>query len=331
MGRSMLEVVSPYERVSGRRVLLTTVFVSVAVVLALLLQSAGIDGAFGDSGHPSEATMATEYPLTPPDPAAEPAPSALYAGVMWSVLGTDVTPGEGFLHPATVTVHLRLQNTLTLTAVRVADSLLTLTSTAGPLVTDALFTDAGRRVTLEPGQGREVSAAFTVTSMANPDPATLSLQIAEPSHVPAWIPLTTRPPAAPTAIRIDIDRSPVALPDPDRAGRQIVATPAGASLGIDAGPLRALATDHLFVIKVNLQRASINADSTFLTPAYWALQSSAGTSQAMLVAPGSKVGSNANELTLVFDVPVDAQQLQLVAAAGRPEATAIALSIPAES
>lgn len=323
----MVEVVSPYQRASGRRVFLTTVFATFAVALAFVVQYAGINRALGDSGR-TDATMATEYPLLGPDPGDEPAPSALYAGVMWSVLGVDVTPSDSFLRPSTVNVHLQVRNTLARTPLRVSDSLLSLTSSTGSTTGGALFTDAGRRVALDPGQARDLTASFSVGT-STPDPATLSLQIGELNHVPAVIPLVGPAPAQPAAATVGIDHTHLLLPDPDNANRQIVVEPVGAAIGVEAGPYRANASQRLAVVKVDVQRASIGPTSGFLSTAYWALRSSAGDTPAVLVAQGSTFGDNANELTLLFVFPADAHQLSVVAAAGRPEAATITLNDPA--
>ena len=100
MGRSMVN------SASQRQLVLAAVWVVTTVVLITGLQTFGINQAFGDDGLPAQATIATEYPLEGPDPADVDSPAALYAGLMWSVLDTRVTPADGFLGRARVDVDL---------------------------------------------------------------------------------------------------------------------------------------------------------------------------------------------------------------------------------
>ncbi|MDH4076993.1 MAG: hypothetical protein OEW29_13740, partial [Acidimicrobiia bacterium] len=173
---------------------------------------------------------------------------------------------------------------------------------------------APSRMAIAPGETARVSVGFDVGFTANPDPAALSLRIAEPSRTPALIPLAGQPDDAPAPILAAVDTEPAALADPDHDGRQIVVNPTGARIDVNAGPIRALDGQRVAVVKVNLQRASVKEDSTFLTPDFWSLQSSAGAVAPVLVAKGQETASNANEVTLVFAFPAEATDLNVVAA-----------------
>lgn len=352
MGRSMAS------SSSQRQLLLAVIWVAVSALLAVALQTLGVNQAFGDDGSPALTGMAVEYPLAGPNPAAQSKPSALYAGLMVTVTDTRVTPATDFLNRAKVEVDLDVTNTLKLTQLRMPASMLSLVSSDGNVVTRPHFANAGTRLNLDPGQTDSVTVVFAVSFTPNPDPASLTLQIGEINRIPATIPVAgtaapsdaapgdAAPATAPAGSPGDqgavdgaaagpvyaaVDATPSALTDPDNATRQIVVQPEAATVDVNAGPYRAATGERLAVVKVVLQRAAINDDSTFLTPAYWALESSAGSSQAVLAARGAPAASNADEVTLVFDFPADAQNLKLVAAAGRPEATGFALVLPLAS
>ncbi|MDH4349478.1 MAG: hypothetical protein OEW17_11775 [Gemmatimonadota bacterium] len=308
MGRSMVN------SGSQRQVVLAVVWLAATALLIVSLQTFGINQAFGDDGLPAAATIAVEYPLTPPETEESDHPSALYAGLQWAVLDTRITPADGFLGRARVDLDLTITNTLRLTTLRASENELSLVAADGNAVTETRFEDAPSRMAIAPGETARVSVGFDVGFTANPDPAALSLRIAEPSRTPALIPLAGQPDDAPAPILAAVDTEPAALADPDHDGRQIVVNPTGARIDVNAGPIRALDGQRVAVVKVNLQRASVKEDSTFLTPDFWSLQSSAGAVAPVLVAKGQETASNANEVTLVFAFPAEATDLNVVAA-----------------
>jgi hypothetical protein len=315
MGRSMATTSSQ------RQLFLAMVWTVTTALVAGAIQIFGVDQAFGDDGEPALAGIAVEYPLSGPDPADLDTPSALYAGLMWSVVETRVTPANGFMGRAAVEVDLEITNTLTLTPLRASENILSLVSADGNGVAETHFQDAGAHLSLEPGQTRSVTIAYKVGFTPNPDPATLSLRIGEPSRTPALIPLSGPQAPLPSTIFAAVATEARALADPDDSGRQIVVTPSAASIDINAGPYRARDGERLAVIKVDLQRTEVSEDSRFLTPDYWSLESSAGTVAPVLVARSPEApATNADEVTLVFAFPADAQNLNVVAA---PDAEAV--------
>jgi len=299
---------------SQRQLVLAVVWLAATALLIVGLQTFGINQAFGDDGLPASATIAVEYPLTPPETDSGDDPSALYAGLQWSVIDTRVTPADGFLGRARVDLDLAVTNTLRLTTLRASENELSLVAADGNAVTETHFEDAPTRLSIAPGETARVAVGFDIGFTANPDPSTLSLRIGEPSRTPALIPLAGQPVEAPSPVMAAVDTEPTALADPDHGGRQIVVNPTGARIDVNAGPFRALDGQRVAVVKVNLQRASVQEDSTFLTPDYWSLQSSAGAVAPVLVAKGEETASNANEVTLVFAFPAEATDLNVVAA-----------------
>lgn len=322
MGRSM---VNPG---SQRQLVLAVVWLAVTALLIVTLQTFGINQAFGDDGLPAGATIAVEYPLAPPETGAGDNPSALYAGLDWAVLDTRVTPADGFLARATVELDLAITNTLRLTTLRASENELSLVAADGNTVTETHFQDAPTRLSIGPGETAQVTIAFDIGFTANPDPATLSLRVGEPSRTPALIPLGGQAADAPAPVLAAVDTEPAALADPDRDGRKIVVNPTGARIDVNAGPFRALDGQRVAVVKVNIQRASVEENSTFLTPDYWSLQSSTGAVAPVLVAQGQETASNANEVTLVFAFPAEATDLNVVAAP-QAEAARFPLVLPA--
>jgi hypothetical protein len=312
-----------------RQRLLVLVWVTVTAALAISVQTFGVGQAFGDNGAPAPGEgIAVDYPLSPTVTTSSDAPSALYAGLLWSVTGTRVTPAEGFLGRAEVEVDLEVTNTLQRTPLRASEKLLALVTADGTTVPGAQFHESGTRLSLEPGETKTATASFEVGFSPDPDPATLSLRIAELSRVPALIPLGGAPAPAADPVFAAVDTTTIAVADPDRSDRKIAVTPTGATIDVNAGPYRALEGKRMAVVKVVVQRAEISQDSTFLTAGYWSLDTSAGPVAPVLVAKGRPAAANADEVTLVFAFPADAQHLSLVAAPGA-EAARFQIALPA--
>jgi hypothetical protein len=325
MGRSMAS------SSSQRQLFLAMVWLSVTAALAISVQTLGINSAFGDNGQPVGEGIALDYPLAGPNVSKGNGPSELYAGLLWTVTGTRVTPADGFMGRATVEVDLQIANTLQVTGLRTSVRTLTLVSADGNTVTTSEFADIGPRLSFEPGETKSATVSFEVGFASNPDLANLTLRIAEPSRTPALIPLggTPQTPTQPIVVAVDTTvKTPVT--DPDRAGSKLVVTPDGAVIDVNAGPYRALEGQRLAVVKVALQRTEATTESSFLTPGFWSLDTSAGSMTPVLVAKGQAVAANADEITLVFAFPADAQNLTLVAAR-QADAARFPLVLPAAS
>ncbi len=314
---------------SQRQFMLALVWLATTATLAVGLQLFDSNQAFGDDGQSAVVGMAVEYPLAGPDPAAESLPSALYAGLMWSVVETRVTPAQGLMDRAEVQVDLKVRNTLAVTQLRAPASMLALVSSESPVVIGARLVDAGRRLAVEPDDTKTVTAVFELGFSPNPSLDTLSLRIGEPNRVPAIIALGPTSAAAASTVFVAVETTPTAAPDPDDSSRQIVVQPSAASIDINAGPYRAAEDERLAVVKVVLQRVEVTDESTFLTPGYWALEASTGTVAPVLVARGAEAAANADEVTLVFTFPADAQNLSLVAGPGQPQAVSFSVVVPA--
>lgn len=300
---------------SQRQLSSTLVWAVVTACLVLVIQAVGIQQAFGDDGEPAVAGIAAEYPLAGPEALEGDDLQALYGGLTWSVVDTRITPAEGLLGRARVELDLAVTNILNLTDVRVSDAMLALVSDAGETATDTSFQNQGTRLSIGPGDTADVTVAFVVGFHPDPDPATLSLRVAEPGRLPLLIPLGGQD-ASPTEqpFFAAVDTVGRALVDPDDPARRIVIAPIGARVDVNAGPLRAPDGQRLVVVKLDLQRAVRNDAAPYLTAPWWTLDTSVGPVPPLLVAPQPDgVGDNPNEVTLVFAYPADAVDLVVVA------------------
>ena len=301
------------------------VWVFCTAMLVLAFQSVGVPQALGDGG---EEEVASDYPLTGADPSAEVLPSALYSGVMWSVVETRVTPTEELLGRATIEVDLVVRNTLATTSLRVSDRMLSLVDESGAVVTGAQFAQDNSRIMLEPGETVAVSASFTTGYDKNPDPANLSLVIAEPNRVEAAIPLGGAGTVHEAPVYMAVESSATMLDDPDDPERQIVVEPQAATLGINAGPYRAAVGEELAVAKVIVQRSTALDTSAYLDTGYWALQADGVAVAPLIVTRSSQPADNADEVTLLFAFPAGSDDLALVAGAGNADAATFTLVAP---
>lgn len=303
------------------------IWLLVTAMLVVTLQTVSVPQAFGDDGALGAVDPASDFPLSGADPLAEDDPSALYAGMLWSVTDARAVDGVGLLERATVEVDVTLRNTLDNAQLRVPDSMVTLVSTDGHVVTGGRFVDAGARLAVEPGESLAVTIDFEVGYTQQPQLGALSLQIAEPSRVPASIGLrSTQPEPLPPTFAA-VDTGPLSLVDPDNAARRIVVEPTAASIGINAGPYRAAIGEQLAVVKVQVQRAEANETAGFLDIDYWALSAGDETLRAILVAGTPDPGSNTDEVTLLFAFPEGTEDLAVVADAsgGAPQSFAVVL------
>jgi hypothetical protein len=301
------------------------VWVACTVVLLVSFQSIGVPRALGDR---VEAAVASDYPLAGADPSAEPLPSVLYSGVMWSLVETRITPTDELLGHAVIDVDLLVRNTLVTTPLRVSDRMLSIVDISGAEVTGGGFTHDRSRVTLVPGEVKAVTVSFSTGHDKDPDPANLSLVIAEPNRVAAVLPLGGHGPDNEPPVYMAVESTATILEDPDDPQRQIVVEPQAATLDVNAGPYRAAMGEELAVAKVVVQRSSALDSSSYLQTSYWALDADGTPVAPLVVTRTSQPASNADEVTLLFAFPAEAEDLVLVAGAGGPDAATFALVTP---
>jgi len=304
------------------------VWLLVTAMLVVALQTVSAPQALGDDGALDAADPASDFPLSGADPSTEADPSAVYSGMLWSVTDARVEHAVGLLERATVEVDVTLHNTLDNAQLRVPDSMVTLVSTDGHVVTEGRFVDAGARLALEPGESRSVTIDFEVGYTQRPTLGSLSLQIAEPNRVPASIALGSPQPENDLPIFAAVDTTPATVVDPDNAARQIVIEPAAASVDINAGPYRAALGEQLAVVKLQVQRAEANEAAGFLDTDYWALSVGDETVNAILVAGTPDLGSSTDEVTLLFAFPEGADDLAVVAGANSGASESFPLVLP---
>lgn len=301
------------------------VWVVCTTLLLLAVQSIGVPRALGDL---ADTGAVTDYPLTAADPAAEPLPSVLYSGVMWSLVGTRVSPTEELLGYARFEIDIMVRNTLADTTLRVSDRMLSLVDGNGAVVERGQFSEADSRLTLEAGEVRAVTVSFATGHDKNPDPANFELVIAEPSRVAASLPLAGASPQHRPPVYVAVETSPTVLRDPTDPGRQIVVEPQAATLDVNAGPYRAAVGEELAVAKVIVQRSSALDNSGYLDVSYWALQVDGVAIEPLVVTRTSQPASNADEVTLLFAFPAGPQDLSLVAGVGYADAASFSLVTP---
>ena len=304
------------------------VWLVVTIMLLVLFQSIGTPQALGAEGQILANVGASDFPLGGADPSAQPLPSVLYGGMMWSVAETRVTPTAQLLGRAIIEVDVVLTNTLATTRLRVSDRMVTLLSTAGDVIGNGLFEDAGTRITLDPGETRSVTLRFKTGIDRDPDPAALSLQIMESNRIAASIPLVGPQSDYEGSVFAAVDSTPTVLEDPEDPQRQIVVEPRAATIGINAGPYRAAVGEELAVVKVMVQRSTSPDTSGYLDTAYWALLADGEAVAPLLVTRTSQPATNADEVTLLFAFPTGADELALVAAVGNPDAATFVVVTP---
>jgi len=314
---------------SRSQLFFATVWLVTTVTLLLMFQTVGVSQALGADGDNLVDTGAADFPLSVADPTDEPLPSALYGGVMWSVVDVRIQSTEVLLDHAVIEVDVSVRNTLTTTPARVSDRLVSLVARTGDVVTDGRYVDAGTRLTLAPGETQDVTIMFKTGFDQDPDPANLSLRISEPNRIPTMIPLVGRAPKGDFPIFLAVESVPTALADPADPQRQIVVEPEAATLNINAGPYRAAEGEQLAVVKVNVQRTATLELASYLEPSYWGLEADGELEASIMVARRFDPEASEDEVTLLFAFSADAEELTLVAAPGTPDAAIFRLVIPA--
>jgi hypothetical protein len=293
------------------------------VATLLLVAATQVIGASEAAG--SFTTGASsDFVLVGADPDDEPFPSALYGGLMWSVVEARVTPAPELLVPSRVEVDLNITNTLSETQLRVPDSMVALVALDGSDASDGRFVGGDGRLSISPGDTIEVTATFRVGFSDDPDATELGLRIMEPSRIPVTIPLDGAQPQTEYPVLAAIDTSPAVLTDPDDGQRQIVIEPQAAAIDINAGPYRAADGDLLAIVQVLVQRTASDDTSRFLDTDYWAVQTGDGPIAPILATRTDQPASNADQVTLLFSFPADAaaDPLELVASANSDDESA---------
>jgi hypothetical protein len=312
---------------SRNQLFLPAVWLVVTMLLLVIFQSVGVPRALGDDGGPTEAT-ASDYPLVAADPTEQAAPSALHAGVMWSLSDVRITPTDELLGRARIEVDVSLTNTLATASLRVSDRLVSLQRADGNDISNGVFQGAGTRVALEPGEVKDITIVFTTGYSQNPDPADLTLQIAEPSRVPASIPLAGPGAEGQGPIFMAVDARADTLPDPDNTDRQIVVEPQAATLDVNAGPYRAAVGEKLALVKVFVQRTTASESSGYLDTSFWALEADDAELAPLVVTRTAQPASNADEVTLLFAFAEGTDDLALQAGLGGSEIVSFSLVTP---
>ncbi len=247
---------------------------------------------------------------------------------MWSLVDVRVTSTDELLGLAVVEVDVTMTNTLAITGLRVSDRLVSLRTEDGETTIGGHFDDIGSRHTIEPGQTLAATIIFSTSHDRDPDPADLILEITEPSRVPASIPLAGAEPDVEPPVFVAVDSTATQLPDPDDVSRQVVIEPQAATLDVNGGPYRAAIGEQLTLVKVLVQRSTASDSSGYLDSSYWALQADGAVIAPLIVTRTSQPASNADEVTLLFAFPVDADNLALQAGLGGSEQASFALVAP---
>lgn len=307
---------------------LPAVWLVVTLLLLVIFQSVGVPGALGDDGESTGVATASDYPLVGADPSEEAMPSVLHAGVMWSLSAVRITPTDDLLGRAEIEVDVTLTNTLGTTSLRVSDRLVSLKKVDGGDIGNGLFKDAGARVTLEPGETKGITIVFATGYSQDPQPADLTLEIAEPNRVPSSIPLAGTGLEVETPVFMAVDATATALPDPDDTSRQVVVEPQAATLDINAGPYRAAVGEQLALVKVFVQRTTSSESSGYLDTSFWSLRADDADIAPLVVTRTAQPASNADEVTLLFAFSEDTDDLALQAGLGGPEVASFSLVTP---
>ncbi len=301
-------------------------WIVVTALLAIGLQLVGSTEAFGDDGRTAVAGVVADYPLRPADPSAEPIPSALYAGAMWSVTDAAVMNAGTVFDDSVIEVDVTVRNTLAASEVRIPDSMVRLAVAGGGDLGHGEFVDQPTRVVVEPGQTQDLTVRFRVGSVQEPDLGALFLQIGEPNREPAWIPLDGSAADSPSTVLAAVDAAPIVIADPGGQG-DLVLEPDAASVGVEAGSYRALVDERVAVVKIVVQRTS-GDDPAYADASFWAIEHDGTSSAAVLAAVEAGDASNADVVTLLFAFPADAGDLVVVAGADADEQARIPVVVP---
>ncbi|MEM7340229.1 MAG: hypothetical protein AAF467_16345 [Actinomycetota bacterium] len=295
-------------------------------------QTIGTPQALGDEGDvPGADPLASDFTSFNVDPDDDEFASAIYSGVQWSVLDVRVTPSEALLAQATIQVDVEVANTLETSTLGISDRMVSLVVDDGTVIDGARFVNTGPRVRLVAGEAQTMTVEFRTGHAKDPDPETLTLQIAESNRQPAEIPLAGQSSEAPELVFAGVDNTPQAIPDPDDASRWIIVEPRSATVGLDVGPYRAGDGERLALVKVTVQRAASADDAGFIDPGFWSLIADDEASAPVLVVRSGQPATNTDELVLLFAFPEDADELALEAGTGTDEPVQAAVVLPAVS
>ena len=304
------------------------IWVVITVFLVLATQLVGISGAEGNSTD----VQASDFPLEGVDVAAHPLPSVVYGGIMWSLEDVRISDAEGLLGRASLEVDLQATNTLAHLPLRASSGLISVTEylpqtddEASPR-SEGRILEIGRRLTLQPDQTERVTVQFEVPFSKTPNKDHLALVFSEPNRIEAILPLdgTIVPTGYPIAAAVDT--TPITIPDPDDSSRRIVIEADAASVDVNAGPHRASIDHQLLTIKLTVQRTETLDAPGFAMLEFWTLEHDGEVRSPLVVAKTAQPATNADEITLLFAFPDEAEGLHLVAKGG--ENTPLAIALP---
>ena len=318
---------NPEQGASKSQLFYAAVWVLITFSLVAVTQLVGITEAAGDDG--LQLTDSIDFPLVGADPAATNLPSVRYGGLMWSRVDVRVSPAQGILGRSVVEVDLKVANTLHATTLRAPADMVRLArvGSSGEAIVGRL-TEVGRRLSLEPGESRLVTAEFEVGSDRAPDPRRWELRIGEPTRTPAIVPLVGEVGVAEYPILTAVDDTALVVADPDQVGRKVVVQAEAVALDVNAGPYRAADGGVLALAKVNVQSVGGSVNPGYLTSRFWGLQNDQGdVVEPILVAKGERSGPSSDEITLLFVLDNDPASLVLLAGLGADQAQ-IQIAIP---
>ncbi len=312
-----------------------TVWLAVTLVLVVASQVVSAPQALGDEDLDARFEAAADFPLTGPDPTVETDPSIVYAGMLWTLDEARIADVEdGLFGRTSIEVDVTVTNTLVATELRIPESMVALVADEAALDAGAAgdgvaprFVDAGRRLTVAPGEDLAVTIEFEVY---DPEPTLerYTLRIAEPNRAPAFIRLGGEQEPGDYPVLAAVDTSPLTTSDPTDSGRQIVVEPVAASVDVNAGPYRAAVDEELAVVKIEVQRTLADDGAAYLDNGYWALEVDGERVLAILVARSGETASNTDEVTLLFAFPAEPDDLTVVGAAGADDEISFSVVLP---
>ncbi len=281
----------------------------------------------------------TERPLNPSNLPEPTGPSVHYAGLRWSLTESRTVP---LSNPETdypiIVLELVVANTTVDTPLRVRKGDLAIVWPDGRRDEvdrfEHLPSSIGFRV--DPGGTLAVTAVFKPRVVAEPDLATMALEIGEEGRIPAVLPLDGPAEPSPFPVVGSIEGDPLIASDPLQPGRWSSISAVAASIDVDAGPYRAAVGDRLLLVTAIADQPTTGAtaaDPDHLEPGFWALDAGAVIVRPIEISPTAvdpiDPARSTTEIVLVFVVEPGFTAGELTIDADGPEPTRYGVEIPA--
>jgi len=287
----------------------------VAITVALVLAASFVvTGTAAGNEVVSNQTIDLSGVIESVSTPAEQYPSAMYGGMMWSLVDGRVVrrTDDPFSRPIVVAEMLASNTTNHQLRVRESDISIVLPDGSRHTATRFEQTSATSRFAVEAGEVQPVTVVFKLQTYQDPNPANLTVEWSEPSRTPATLPLVGGLPGVVGGSEFTIDDAVTVIPDAVNAPSNLVIEPTGAAVKTELGAFRAPTGQRVAAIDLSIRRVSATAASQYLEDDFWELSVDGQTVRPTRVdRTSSTPTSDSIQVVFLVDETVEAMTLKV--------------------